>query len=656
MSTETFSFKSEAKQLLNLMIHSLYSTKDIFLRELVSNASDALDKLRFESLTDKSLLPEGELKVQLRTVGGDSSQDSEGPRRLIISDNGIGMTRTELVNNLGTIAQSGTREFITQLTESKESESTEAVDNLIGQFGVGFYSSFIVSDKVTVVSRKAGSNEAWSWSSEGDGEFTIESADKETAGTEITLYLRESDEENALDDFTAEWTLRNTVKRYSDFVQYPIELEVKKSKPVIAEEGEDDEEVKNKEPEPYWEWEQINSMKAIWKRSPDEVSDEEYNEFFKHVSKAWEDPAERLRFKVEGTIEFTGLLYIPSTAPQNLHFRDTKHGLQLYANRVMIKETCEEILPTWLRFMKGVVESPDISLNVSRELLQQDRHVKTIKKSVTSKTIKFLKTILKERREDFIKIWETFGEVLKESVADWEQGKKVQPLFMFKSSTEEGYTTLDEYIERMGEDQENIFFITGESISAIERSPHLEAFKSKNIEVLYLDQPIDEWMMGSFYEYEGKSLQSISQGDVELGSEEERKAQEEERKVAQEEAEDLLGFIKGALDEHIKEVRLSNRLTDSPACLVSDNGGMTPQMERMMKQMGQAVPSSKRILELNPKHELFSKLKDIFDGDQENPKLGHFAHLVYGQALIAEGSPLTEPVAFNAALIGLMAE
>jgi molecular chaperone HtpG len=306
--------------------------------------------------------------------------------------------------------------------------------------------------------------------------------------------------------------------------------------------------------------------------------------------------------------------------------------------------------------MKGVVESPDISLNVSRELLQQDRHVKTIKKSVTSKTIKFLKEILKERRDDYIKIWETFGEVLKESVADWEQGKKVQPLFMFKSSTQEGYTTLDEYIERMGEDQDSIYYITGESISAIERSPHLEAFKSKDIEVLYLDQPIDEWMMGSFFEYESKSLQSISQGDVELGSEEERKAQEEERKAAQEEAGDLLGVIKTTLDEHIKEVRLSNRLTDSPACLVSDNGGMTPQMERMMKQMGQAVPTSKRILELNPKHELFTKLKDIFEGDQDNPKLGHFAHLVYGQALIAEGSPLTEPVAFNAALIGLMAE
>jgi molecular chaperone HtpG len=306
--------------------------------------------------------------------------------------------------------------------------------------------------------------------------------------------------------------------------------------------------------------------------------------------------------------------------------------------------------------MKGVVESPDISLNVSRELLQQDRHVKTIKKSVTSKTVKHLKSILKDRKEDYVKIWDSFGEVLKESVADWEQGKKVQPLFLFKSSTAEGYTTLDEYIERMGEDQNEIYYITGESVEAIERSPHLEAFKSKEIEVLYMDQPIDEWMMGSLFEYEGKNLQSISQGDVELGTEEERKAAEEERKSAQEESGDLLGSIKSTLDEHIKEVRLSNRLTDSPACLVSENGGMTPQMERMMKQMGQSVPSSKRILELNPKHELFTKLKDLFESNQDNPKLAHYAHLVYGQALIAEGSPLSEPVAFNQALIGLMAQ
>jgi molecular chaperone HtpG len=654
MSTETFSFKSEAKQLLDLMIHSLYSTKDIFLRELISNASDALDKLRFESLTDSTLSLEGDLKVQISTAGDANSEESEGPRRLLISDNGIGMSRDEMISNLGTIARSGTRDFISKLEEQKK-EGESQLDRLIGQFGVGFYSSFIAAQKVEVLSRRAGTDEAWLWTSEGDGEFTLEPADKEASGTTITLYLREADSENGLEDFTAEWTLRQTIKRYSDFVQYPIELLAKKSKPVVAEEGEDDEEVKDREPEPYWEWEQVNSMKAIWKRNESEVSDDEYNEFYRHISKAWDEPQQRHRFKTESPFEMTALLFVPASAPHNLHYRDTKHGLQLYANRVLIKETCEEVLPTWLRFMKGVVESPDISLNVSRELLQQDRHVKLIRKQVTKKSVRFLRELLGEDRDGYQQIWDNFGEVLKESVVDFEQGKDVQSLFLFKSSAQEEMTTLDEYIERMGEDQEEIYFITGESVEAIERSPHLEAFKSKEVEVLYMDQPIDEWMMGSLYEYEGKQLRSISQGDVELGSEEERQAAEEERKAAQEEAGDLLEWFKGNLSEHIKEVRLSHRLTDSPACLVNEEGGMTPQMERMMRQMGQEIPKQKRILELNPKHELFSRLKGIFEEDQESAKLGQYAQLIYGQALIAEGSPLTDPSAFNAALIGVMA-
>jgi molecular chaperone HtpG len=566
------------------------------------------------------------------------------------------MSREEMIENLGTIARSGTREFISKLGEQKSASEGESVDSLIGQFGVGFYSSFIVADKVEVVSRKAGADEAWVWTSHGDGEFTIDSTDRDGSGTTITLFLREADEEDALDDFTAEWTIRQTVKRYSDFVQYPIELSVKKSAPVVAGDEDEDEDIKDQEPEPYWEWEVINSMQAIWKRNPQDVSDEEYDEFYKHVSKDWETPAERLRFFVQGAIEFTGLLFVPKKAPHNLHYRDSKHGLQLYANRVLIQDNCEEVLPSWLRFMRGVVESPDISLNVSREILQQDRHIRAIKKSVTSKTIKFLKEILTERRDDYVNLWDQFGEVLKESVADFEQGKKVQSLFLFKSSNQEGFTTLDEYIERMGEDQDEIYYITGESVEAIERSPHLEAFKSKEIEVLYLDQPIDEWMMGSFYDYEGKSLRSISQGDVELGSEEERKAAEEERQAAQDEASDLLDLIKGNLDAHVKEVRLSNRLTDSPACLVNDEGSMNPAMERMMRQMGQSVPRQKRILELNPKHELFSKLKGLFEADQASAKLNHYTQLIYGQALIAEGSPLTEPEAFNAALLGLMAD
>jgi molecular chaperone HtpG len=654
MSTETFAFKSEAKQLLQLMIHSLYSTKDIFLRELISNASDALDKLRFESLTDSTLVSDDQpLKIEIIASGGSGNENEEGERTLTIRDNGIGMSKEEMISHLGTIAQSGTKEFLDKI-QSAQTESQEAVNQLIGQFGVGFYSSFIVSADVSVLSRSVGSEEAWLWRSTGDGEFTIEPAEKDHAGTEITLSLRSVDDEDGLEDFTQEWTIRNTVKRYSDFVQYPIELWVKKSKPYIADEDEDEDEAQSKEPEPYWEWEQVNSMKAIWTRSPSEVSDEEYQEFYKHISKDWNEFANKLRFHVEGMLEFTGLLFLPSKVPFNLNYRDQKHGLQLYANRVMIMENCEDILPAWLRFMKGVIDSSDLSLNVSREILQQDRHVRAIKKSVTSKSIKHLKNMLADERENYVQVWENFGEVLKESVIDYANSSKVQPLFMFKTSTQEEYTTLDEYIERMDEEQEFIYYITGESIEAIERSPHLEAFKEREVEVLYMTQAVDEWMVGSFTEYEGKKLRSVGQGEVELGSEEERKAAEEERKNEAEASEELLKLMQSTLDSHIKEVRLSSRLTNSPACLVGDQGDMTPGLERMMAQMGQEAPKSKRILELNPKHDLYIKLKDLHTVDSSDNKLAHYVHLLYGQALIAEGSPMTEPVAFNEALTQVM--
>ena len=655
MSEETFAFKSEAKQLLQLMIHSLYSTKDIFLRELISNASDALDKLRFESLTNPDLISDDEpLHILLKASGNSMNEDSEGTRTLTISDNGIGMSREEMIDHLGTIAQSGTKEFLNQIQEAKsEEKSDETLAQMIGQFGVGFYSSFIVAEDVSVVSRKSGTDEAWLWRSTGDGEFSIQPTERASAGTDVILSLRESDDDNNLGDFTQDYLLKETVKRYSDFVQYPIELWEKKSEPYIApdvdEDAEDEEEV-SKEPTPYWEWTQVNSMKAIWTRAPSDVEDQEYNEFYKQISKDWEDPADRIRFKAEGTFEFTGLLFVPSKVPFNLNYRDQKYGLQLYANRVLIMDTCEDILPSWLRFMKGVVESPDLSLNVSREILQQDRHVNAIKKMVTSKSIKHLKGILKDRREDYTTIWENFGEVIKESVVDYGSSAKVQPLFMFKSSTQEGYTTLDEYIERMSEDQEHVYFITGESIEAVERSPHLETFKDRDVEVLYFTQPIDEWMVGSFTSYEGKDLRSVGQGEVELGSEEERKAEEEAREAETQAAGDLLKLIQGTLDDHVKEVRLSSRLTNSPACLVGDQGDMTPALERMMAQMGQEAPKQKRILELNPKHDLYERLKGLYAESSEDPKLSHYVQLIYGQALIAEGSAITEPAAFSEAL------
>ena len=648
MSAETFSFKSEARQLLNLMIHSLYSTKDIFLRELISNASDALDKRRFEALTDPALLNGEPLRVRVRGAG-----EGEYGGTLVISDNGVGMSREELIQNLGTIAHSGTKEFLAKVKESKERGEQREVDSLIGQFGVGFYSSFIVAHTVEVVSRRAGSAEAWLWRSQGDGEFTLEPASRDEVGTTITLHLRAPNEEDGLEDFSKEWTLRATIKRYSDFVQYPVELWASASKPVMGDEAGDEAGDAKGAPERVWLWEQVNSMKAIWARDPAEVTDAEYNELYKHISKDWTPPADRLRFKVEGGMEFTALLFVPSRRPHDLFYREQKFGLQLYANRVLIKESAEELLPPWLRFMKGVVESPDISLNVSREMLQQDRHVRVIKKQVISKTLKHLSETLKERRDAYVDIWKNFGEVLKESSVDYESADKAKALFLFKSSAQEGFTTLDEYIERMKEGQEHIYYATGESVAAIERSPHLEAFKDKGVEVLYLDQPIDEWLVGNLMNYNDKELRSVSKGAVDLGTEEERKKAEEEREEAQKDAADLLERLKAPLSEHVKEVRLSSRLTSSPACLVVDEHAASPQMQRLMEQMGDKVPKQKRILELNPKHALFERLKGALGGEDAE-SAGRYAQLLYGQALIAEGSPVSDPAAFTEALTALM--
>lgn len=652
MSVETFSFKSEAKELLNLMIHSLYSTKDIFLRELISNASDALDKRRFEALTDASLSAKEPLAVRVK-----ASEEGE-ERTLTISDNGVGMSRDELINNLGTIAHSGTKELLTKMQEQKE-KGEGALDTLIGQFGVGFYSSFIAAERVEVVSRRVGSDEAWCWISTGEGEYSLEEATKEEAGTSITLFLREENSEDGLEDFTQEWVLRQTIKRYSDFVQYPVELWSKKSEPYVPSDDEDEEAAKSddeKQPTVTWEWDQVNSMKAIWARDPADVTDEEYTDFYKHISKDWKEPADRLRFTTEGRLNLTALLFIPSDRPHDLFYREQSYGLQLYANRVLIKESAEELLPTWLRFMKGVVESGDLSLNVSREMLQQDRHVKSIRKQVINKTVKHLKDMLENNREDYESVWNNFGEVLKESVVDYEFGDKVKPVLLFKSSTEEALTTLDAYIERMQEGQEAIYYITGESVEAIKRSPHLEAFNDKGIEVLFLDQPIDEYLVENLGRYDDKELRSVTRGDVDLSSEEEREEKEKELKETAEASKELLEALKGDLTEHVKEVRLSQRLTSSPACLVQEEGSMSPQMQRIMEQMGQAAPTPKRILELNPKHPLFERLQDTFKGDAESPRVKHFAQLIYGQALIAEGSPVSDPAAFTEALTQVMVE
>jgi molecular chaperone HtpG len=641
--TETFEFKSEARQLLDLMIHSLYSNKEIFIRELISNSSDALDKLRFEAITTPDLLSDE------RPLGIRIEADSEA-RTLTISDNGVGMTRDELIDNLGTIAKSGTRDFSARMSEGESSGDVEA---LIGQFGVGFYSSFMAASGVAVISRHATETDATRWFSTGDGSFEIAQSERSEPGTTIVLSLREADPENGLPDFTQEWSIRETVKRYSDFVQYPIELKVTRTEVEQDEEGQP---VEGAEETTIVEWQTVNSMKAIWTRSASEVTDEEYAEFYKHIARDWEDPFETITLKAEGAFEYQALLFIPGRAPFDLFYRDQKFGLHLYVNRVLIKESADELLPDWLRFVKGVVDSPDLSLNVSREILQADRRVSAIRKRICKKVLDALTSIQTKDRERFADFWGKYGQVIKEGATDPDFKEKIQSLLWFQSSNAEaGHTSLTEYVERMKDGQDTIYYITGASREAVENSPHLEAFQDKGYEVLYLVDPIDEIIIGHMPEFDGKKLQSAGKGDVELGSEEERKAAEETRKEKAESHASLLEKLQAALDSHVKEVRFSSRLTNSAACLVGEEFDMSPGLERMLKQSGQDVPFQKRILELNPEHAVLEKLKGLFD-DENEEVLADYAHLLHGQALIAEGSALPDPAGFALRITGLMVQ
>ncbi len=641
--TETFEFKSEARQLLDLMIHSLYTQKEIFLRELISNSSDALDKLRFEALTTPELITdETPLAVRIET-------DAE-ERTLTLSDNGIGMTRQEVIDNLGTIARSGTRAFTERMSEAQVDEGT--TETLIGQFGVGFYSAFMVADEVTVLSRRAGENEATRWSSTGDGKFDVGAAERAHAGTTVILKLRDADPENALPDFTQEHAVRQTIKKYSDFVTYPIEFKTTRTEVERDDEGEV---VEGGEEKTVVEWQTVNSMKAIWTRSADEVTDEEYNEFYKHIARDWEDPFERIAFKTEGTFEYNALLFVPTRPPFDLFYRDQKYGLQLYVNRVLIKTDADELLPVWLRFIKGVVDSPDLSLNVSREMLQNDRRVSGIRKRVVKKVVDALAKIQKDDPERYATFWEHYGKVIKEGVADFDFGDKVKPLLWFESSRDgDEKTTLAGYVERMKEGQDAIYYITGESRAAVENSPHLEAFVDKGYEVLFLTDPVDEIVVGRMTEFDSKPLKSVGKGTADLGTDEEKAAAEESRKEKQEAHASLLDRLGNTLEEHVKEVRLSTRLTTSPVCLVGDDGDMSPQLERLLEASGQAMPKTKRIMELNPEHAVLAKLQTLYDANADDEAIVDYAHLLHGQALIAEGSPLPDPAGFAKRVAQLM--
>ncbi|ORA13421.1 molecular chaperone HtpG [Mycobacterium arosiense] len=624
---EQLEFQAEARQLLDLMVHSVYSNKDSFLRELISNASDALDKLRLEAFRNKDLdVDTSDLHIEV-----DVDKDA---RILTVRDNGIGMTRAEVVDLIGTLAKSGTAELRKQLREAKNAAASE---ELIGQFGIGFYSSFMVADKVELLTRKAGESEATKWESSGEGTYTIESVDNAPQGTSVILHLKPEDAEDGLHDYTAEFKIRSLVKKYSDFIAWPIRMQVERREPASEEGGEETVTI---------ETETLNSMKALWARPKEEVSEEEYKEFYKHVAHAWDDPLEVIAMRAEGTFEYQALLFIPSHAPFDLFNRDAHTGIQLYVKRVFIMGDCDELMPEYLRFVKGVVDAQDMSLNVSREILQQDRQIKAIRRRLTKKVLSTIKDLQSERPEDYRTFWTQFGRVVKEGLlSDFDNQETLLQVSSFASThSEEEATTLAEYVERMKDGQTQIFYATGESRQQILKSPHLEAFKAKGYEVLLLTDPVDEVWVGTVTEFDGKPLQSIAKGEVDLSSDGDQS--EAEREEQQKEFADLLTWLKDTLTDHVKEVRLSNRLTDSPACLITDAFGITPALARIYRASGQNIPVGKRILELNPNHPLVTGLRQAHQDRSDDPSVAETAELLYGTALLAEGGALDDPARF----------
>ena len=618
MSTtpERHEFQTEVRQLLDLMVHSLYSHKDIFLRELISNASDALDKLRFEALSRPELLPAGDLEIRLEA--------DATARTLSVHDNGIGMTREEVVENIGTIARSGTKEFLKAL---RESQGQAAAPELIGQFGVGFYSSFMAADRITLVTRKAGEETATRWESTGEG-YTLEDAERDIAGTTVTLHLKAKDEEDGLRDYTDEHVLRDIVKKYSDFVSYPIRLK----------------------------GDTLNSMKAIWARPKDEVTEDEYREFYKHIAHDWHDPLEHISVHIEGTLEARALLYIPSKAPFDLWRETAHHGVQLYVKRVFIMDDCKELLPPALRFVRGVVASDDLSLNISREILQQNRQIQAIRKHLVRRVLGALKDMKESNADKYRTFWAEFGAVVKEGLLAFEEGaERVLELVMAPSTyVPAGLTSLGDYVSRIKDGQEAIYYMTGPSTAAVERSPQLEAFRDKGYEVLFFTDPVDELWLRLPREFEGKKLASAAQGDVTLGTAADDKHADEQRAEQEESFKDLLMVLRSKLQDEVKDVKLSTRLISSPACLVGDATELSPHIAELLRRTGQDVPKVKRTLELNPNHPLLPKLRAIVDTDKNDPALAQYAELLYGQAILAEGGQLPDPAAFSQRIAELL--
>ena len=621
---ETLGFQAEVKQLLHLMIHSLYSNKEIFLRELISNASDAADKLRFEALSDASLYgADADLRIRVSF--------DKAARTLTVSDNGIGMSRDEVIANIGTIAKSGTREFFQALTGDQARDA-----HLIGQFGVGFYSSFIVADRVTLVTRRAGlaAGEALRWESDGGGEYSIEAVEKDTRGTEVTLHLREGEDE-LLDDLR----LRALIRKYSDHIAIPIRME----KSVWDED--------KKEHKPAGEDETVNQASALWARPKSEITDEQYQEFYKHVAHDFETPLAWTHNKVEGRHEYTQLLYLPAHAPFDLWDRTQRHGIKLYVRRVFIMDDAEQLLPAYLRFVRGVVDSSDLPLNVSREILQQSKDIEAIRSGCTKRVLALLEDLAQNQKDKYAGLWKEFGLVLKEGVGeDPANREKIAGLLRFASThadSEEQNVSFADYLARMKPGQEKIYYVTADSFLAAKNSPHLEVFRKKGIEVLLLAERVDEWLVSNLAEFEGKPLASVARGDLDLGKLEDEAEKKEQEKQAGEYKE-LTDKIRGALGEQVKEVRVTLRLTSSPACLVSDQYDLGGNLARILKAAGQKVPESRPIMEVNPGHPLVQRLK------YEEAHFADWSQVLFDQALLAEGGQLEDPAGFVKRLNELM--
>ena len=625
---ETLGFQAEVKELLNLMIHSLYSNKEIFLRELISNASDACDKLRFEALNDSSLYgDDAELAIRLSF--------DKAARTITVSDNGIGLSRDEAVEHLGTIAKSGTREFFSALTGDQAKDA-----HLIGQFGVGFYSSFIVADKVTVISRRAGlpADQAVRWESAGEGDFSVEQVEKAGRGTDVILHLREGE-----DDFLSGWKLRQTVRTYSDHITLPIRMNKEKWDEEKKEQVETD------------ELETVNKASALWARPKSEISEAEYKEFYKHVAHDFEDPLAYVHAKVEGKQEYTQLLYIPQRAPFDLWDRNARHGIKLYVRRVFIMDDAEKLMPLYLRFVRGIVDSNDLPLNVSREILQESRDIETIRGGCVKKVLSMLEGLAESEeaaeKEKYTKFWSEFGRVLKEGVGeDFANKDRIAKLLRFastQSDTPEESVSLADYVSRMKEGQEKIYYVTAETFTAAKNSPHLEIFRKKGIEVLLLSDRVDEWVTGYLTEFDGKQLQSVAKGGLDLGKLEDE-AEKKEAEQAADEYKELLEKIKTTLGEKVKEVRVTHRLTDSPSCVVADEHDMGGNLARILKAAGQKAPEMKPILEINPKHPAVQRLK------YEEVRFDDWANLLLEQATLAEGGTLEDPAGFVKRINALM--